>query len=143
MDTDGATRFSGPDNIIYFFKDDFQTLLNLPAEADSGFVDFIQVTTPPAAVPGPIVGARLPGLLLAGGGLLGWWRRRQRKAPEHPAQHTRGLRVSALSIIWAVYFYGPIITCYELQEAKGTLLMLRAYFDDAGTHSSAPVVVLF
>jgi len=85
MDTNGATRFSGPDNIMYFFMDDLLTFQNFQMfEAGSGFIDFIQVTTFPAVqVPGPIVGAGLPGLLFASLGWLGWWRRRQTRPKAH------------------------------------------------------------
>ena len=47
---------------------------------DNSSAGYISARLAPSPVPGPIVGAGLPGLILVSSGLLGWWGRRQRVA---------------------------------------------------------------
>jgi hypothetical protein len=47
------------------------------ADAFPGAVN-LEIATIASAVPGPVLGGGLPGMLFAGGGLLAWWRRREK-----------------------------------------------------------------
>jgi hypothetical protein len=72
--------FSLADNGFYIIIDRFQSApIFLSMEYSQSSVDriFFSDTGSVSVVPGPIAGAGLPGLILAGGGLLGWWRRRK------------------------------------------------------------------
>jgi hypothetical protein len=51
-----------------------------PNKLDGYFVIESVTVSNLVAVPGPVLGAGSPGLILASGGLLGWWRRRQKIA---------------------------------------------------------------
>ena len=68
----------GPPAALYSVTARFTISANDVVGSTNTIAD-IAFVPPASAVPAPIAGAGLPGLILASGGLLGWWRRRRQQ----------------------------------------------------------------
>lgn len=88
-DPSGLATFTGPNNIIWFFVDDFQTLINFPPESGTGFVDSIRIETVSPVPLSPSIVAQLTGLALLG--VLAWRRRRRLPASGGGESNAKGV----------------------------------------------------